>query len=253
MDLGLRGRTALITGASKGIGYGIARALAAEGCNVHLAARTADDLAAACKRLKGEFGVEATPHAVDLGVSEHAANLGRECAGVDILVNNAGAIPRRTLAALDEETLRRSWDLKVFGYINLTREIYAAMRGRRRGVILNVAGNSGEKPHPGSIATTSANAMLIAFTRALGAESPDHGVRVLGVNPGLVETERTAALRAGANAHDAVAYGAVLKNLPFGRMASIEEIGNVAAFLVSDRASYVSGTMVTIDGGAVLR
>ena len=126
MDLKLSGRTALITGASRGIGFGVAQGLAAEGCNLHLASRNATDLEAARNKIVSAHNVTVTCHPVDLAVSENALKLSRECADVDILVNNAGAIPQGTLTGLDEKAWRASWDLKVFGYINLSREIYRA-------------------------------------------------------------------------------------------------------------------------------
>ena len=190
MDLNLKGRTALVTGASRGIGYAVARLLAAEGCNVHLASRSAADLDAAKQKILAESKVNVTCHPGDLGKAEIATSLAKELSGVDILVNNAGAIPQGTVTGLDEKVWRESWDLKVFGYINLTRAIYAAMCERKRGVIVNVIGGAGERPTAGYIAGSMANAGLMAFSRALGADSPNHGVRVIGLNPSATATDR---------------------------------------------------------------
>ena len=111
------------------------------------------------------------------------------CGEVDILVNSAGAVPRGTLLEIDEERWRKAWDLKLFGAINLTREIYGPMCQRGRGVIINIAGMAGERPDAYYIAGSCANAALIMFSRSLGGDSIRHGVRVLAVNPGPVETE----------------------------------------------------------------
>src|SRR5262245_54839659 len=122
MDLNLTGRAALIAGGSKGIGLAIARALAAEGCHLHLAARTASELAKVAAEIHTRYGVPVTAHPADLTDSAQVKKVAAACGDVDILVNSAGAIPRGTLVEIDEERWRKSWDLKVFGAINLTRE-----------------------------------------------------------------------------------------------------------------------------------
>jgi short-subunit dehydrogenase len=184
MDLELRGKSVLITGASKGIGLACARGFAAEGANVHLAARNTAALEAAAADIRKKYKVDATVHTVDLGVTGNAVALGQKCGSVDVLVNNAGAIPQGSLTKLTDERWRKAWDLKVFGFFNLTREIYKGMCERGAGVIVNVIGAAGENHRSNYIAGTTGNASLIAFTRALGGESVDHGVRVVGVNPG---------------------------------------------------------------------
>src|ERR1700704_6749100 len=146
MDLNLRGRRALVTGASKGIGLAIAKALAAEGGHVHLAARPQSDLDRVAADITKEYGVDAFGHAGDLGNSANIKVIAAACGEVDILVNSAGAIPRGTLLDIDEERWRKAWDLKLFGAINLTREVYGGMCKRGRGVIINIAGMAGERP-----------------------------------------------------------------------------------------------------------
>jgi len=256
MDLKLTGRTALITGGSRGIGFGVAQALAAEGCHLHLSSRNAADLDAARARILAAHKVNVTCHALDLGVSENARKLGQACRDVDILVNNAGAIPQGTLTKLEEKTWRDSWDLKVFGYINLSREIYAAMCEKKRGVILNVIGGAGERPSSGYIAGSMANAGLMAFSRALGAESPNYGVRVLGLNPSATATDRGVTRwrnQAKQELGDAERWRELTKSFPFGRPATVEEVADVIVFMCSDRASYMSGTIISVDGGAASR
>ena len=197
-----------------------------------------------------------TCHALDLGVSENARKLGQACRDVDILVNNAGAIPQGTLTKLEEKTWRDSWDLKVFGYINLSREIYAAMCEKKRGVILNVIGGAGERPSSGYIAGSMANAGLMAFSRALGAESPNYGVRVLGLNPSATATDRGVTRwrnQAKQELGDAERWRELTKSFPFGRPATVEEVADVIVFMCSDRASYMSGTIISVDGGAASR
>jgi NAD(P)-dependent dehydrogenase (short-subunit alcohol dehydrogenase family) len=256
MDLNLSGRTALITGGSRGIGFGVAQGLAAEGCHLHLTSRNAGDLDAARSKILAAHKVNVTCHALDLGVSENARKLAQACRDVDILVNNAGAIPQGTLTGLDEKTWRASWDLKVFGYINVARDIYAAMCERKRGVIVNVIGGAGERPTAGYVAGSMANASLMAFSRALGADSPNHGVRVIGLNPSATATDRGVTRwrnLAQKDLGDAERWRELTKGFPFGRPAEVKEVADVVVFLCSDRASYVSGTIVSVDGGAASR
>ena len=191
MDLRLRGRNALVTGSSKGIGLAIARALADEGCNVILVARTQSDLDEATAQIRSDFGVEAKGHG-RRSERQRRGQAGRRArpATVDILVNSAGAIPRGTLLEIDEERWRKAWDLKLFGAINLTREIYGPMCERGRGVIINIAGLAAERPDAYYIAGSCANVALSMFSRSLGGDSIRYGVRVLAVNPGPVETEK---------------------------------------------------------------
>lgn len=256
MELNLKGRAALITGGSRGIGYGVARLLAAEGCNLHLASRTATDLETARKTITDTYPVKVVCHALDLSVADNAVKLACDCGDVDILVNNAGAIPQGTITALDDRAWRTAWDLKVFGFINMTREIYRSMCERRHGVIINVIGTAGERPSAGYIAGSMANAGLMTLSRALGAESAGYGVRVIGVNPSATATDRGVMLwrkRAEQELGDAERWRELTKGFPFGRPATVDEVAGVIVFLASDCASYVSGTVVTVDGGASWR
>lgn len=253
MDLNLTGKTALITGASKGIGLAIARMLAREGCHLHLAARSDSDLRRVADELSVAFGTTVVTHAVDLSKNSDVHALARRCPDPDILVNNAGAIPFGRLLDIDEARWRAGWDLKIFGTIDLTRAVYAGMRARQRGVIVNVIGVAGERPRADYITGSTGNAGLMAFSRALGAESVDHGVRVVAVNPGRVVTER---LQPGLEIEAQKLFGdrSRWREVPTKpRMGQPEEIADVVAFLASPRASYISGTVVTADGGLANR
>ncbi|MCW5604422.1 MAG: SDR family oxidoreductase [Burkholderiales bacterium] len=256
MELGLKGRTALITGGSRGIGFGVARVLAAEGCNLHLCSRTAADLDAARKQISDAHAVKIECHALDLSSADNAVRLAQACGDIDILVNNAGAIPQGTITGLDDRTWRTAWDLKVFGFINLTREIYRAMCERRSGVIINVIGTAGVRPTAAYIAGSMGNSSLITMSRALGAESPNYGVRVVGINPSSTETDRGVTRwrnDAQKKFGDPERWRELTTGFPFGRPATVDEIANVVAFVASDRASYVTGTVIDVDGGTSWR
>jgi len=256
MDLQLAGKTALVTGGARGIGRAVAQALAAEGCALHLAGRTEADLVQAQRQITQAHGVPVQVHAVDLSGDAGVAALAGACREVDILVNNAGAIPGGGIERIDNATWKRAWDLKVFGFIGLMRELLAAMQQRGSGAIVNVIGSAGERPAASYLAGSGANAALMAITRALGTASVEHGVRVVGVNPGLVETPRMVGLlrtRAAQALGDAGRWRELAADLPFGRAARPEEVADLVCFLASPRAGYVSGTIVTIDGGAAGR
>uniref|UniRef100_A0A0D5A086 3-oxoacyl-[acyl-carrier protein] reductase n=1 Tax=Sphingomonas sp. JE1 TaxID=1628059 RepID=A0A0D5A086_9SPHN len=258
MELGLAGKTALITGGSQGIGLAVATSLAAEGAHLHLVSRNEGKLREAKATLQRSHDCTVHIHAIDLGSSDGIRQAAEAGSLADILINNAGAIPQGDLLAVDEAAWRAAWELKVFGFINLTREIYRSMRQRRSGVIINIIGASGERPKPSYIAGTSGNAALMQFSRALGGESVDHGVRVVGVNPGWIETSRQVdrwKVRAQEAFGDENRWRELepVRRSPFGRLARPEEVADVITFLSSERASYISGTIVTIDGGRLGR
>ncbi|GAB4393616.1 MAG: short-chain dehydrogenase/reductase [Kiloniellaceae bacterium] len=256
MDLGLRGKRVLITGASKGIGEAAAWSFAKEGCALHLAARSGEAL----ERLKGEIGaetgVEVTIYPMDLSTDAQMCALADASGDIDILVNNAGNIPSGPLDVVDDEAWRQGFNLKVFGYVSLTRAVYAKMQTRREGVIINDIGNSGENWDANYIAGSTGNAALMAFTRALGGVSLDYGVRVVGVNPGPVETDRMVRLmkrRAVDMFGDESRWRELFDRYPAGRPATAEEVADLMVFLASPKAGYISGTIVTIDGGIAAR
>jgi NAD(P)-dependent dehydrogenase (short-subunit alcohol dehydrogenase family) len=244
MDLNLKGKRVLVTGGSKGIGRACAEAFAAEGAQVLIASRNPGSEARFVSK------------AIDLSQRGAPEQLAEWAGDLDVLVNNAGAIPGGDLLKVEEQTWRSAWDLKVFGYINLTRQVYGRMKHKRRGVIVNVIGNAGEKLDAAYIAGSTANAGLMAFTRALGGASHADGIRVVGINPGPIATDRLKSLyrqRAETLLGSAEQYEELFKNMSFGRPGTPEEIANAVLFLASERSGYTSGCILSIDGGLAAR
>lgn len=252
MDLKLAGKKAVITGASKGIGLAAAFSLGREGCEVVIAARDSEALDGAVQTLRAA-GIAAEGVACDLSQEADQDKLATQCGTVDILVNNAGAIPPGSLQEIDMQRWRTAWDLKVFGYFALTQKLYGRI-AERDGVIVNVIGAGGERFPPEYIAGSAGNAALMGFVKAMGRASFHDGVRVVGINPGFVQTDRVKMMmeaRAERELGSADRWQELFSHLPFGRAAKAEEIGDAVAFLASPLSGYTSGTILTIDGGYV--
>jgi NAD(P)-dependent dehydrogenase (short-subunit alcohol dehydrogenase family) len=255
VELKLKNKTALITGASKGIGLAVAEVLAAEGCHLHLAARNGEAMIRVKRDLEERHGVKITVHALDLSRTEAMEQLAAAAGDIDILINNAGDIPAGSLEILDEAAWRRGFDLKVFGYITLSRLYYPRMKGKD-GVIVNIIGNSGENWDASYIAGSTGNAALMSFTKALGGRSLDAGVRVVAVNPGPVATDRMLKIMKRKSIDmlgDESRWQELFDKYPGKRPATSEEVADLVAFLASPKAGYITGTVVTIDGGIAAR
>ena len=251
MDLGLSGKVVLITGGSKGIGLACAAGFAAEGAKVVICSRTQANLDQALATLPGALAL-----AADLADPEAAAAMLREVESrlgpIDILVNSAGAAARTLPAELTPGHWRAAMDSKFFTYINVMDPLVKRMAERGGGVILNVIGVGGKVASPIHLAGGAANAALMLVTAGLANAYASQGVRVLGVNPGLTETGRVEgrmqcdAQLAGIPL--AAAYRRAVAGIPLGRMATPEEVAQVVVFLASNKATYVTGATLTLDG-----
>ncbi len=249
MDLGLDGKTVLITGGSKGIGLACALSFAAEGCHLHLAARNPQLLEAARATVLERHAVKVTLHPVDLRDGGALQRLAADCGDADILVNNAGDVPGGTIESLDEATWRHAWELKVFGYINLTRALFGAMKARQSGVIIIVMGMSAESPSFEYVCGATANAGLAAFTKGLGRGSTRFGVRVMGVHPPATRTDRiltvmkqVAKLRYG----DETRTADLIRDGYYPEPIEPGQVADAVVFLASARASQLSGIVLNL-------
>ena len=252
MDLKLKGKSVLVTGASKGIGFACAESFAREGAKVIITGRDEGRLTDAAARLRGSAAVDISIFPGDLAVAVDRERLFAAHPGVEILINNAGAIPGGSLFDIDLTRWLEVWQLKVFGYIHLTQLYLQAMKQRSDGVIVNIIGMAGQEPRWDYVCGAMGNAALIAMTRAAGAKSVDWNVRVFGINPAGTRTDRIETLlraKAKANSGDPENWQDGLTALPFGRLAEASEIADLAVMLASPRASYFSGTVLDVDGG----
>ena len=258
MDLGIKGRRALVTGASLGIGRAVAEELAREGCDVAMVARTedtlrraADDIARATgQRVVAVPADASVPEAIVEAVQQATQELG---GSIDILVNNAGSTPEDGIDRVDFAKWQYSIALKQFGYARFAQLVLPAMRARKWGRIVNVIGRSGHQPRPVYLAGGAVNAGLLNFTKALAEDCAKDNILVTGVNPGPIDTPRWRSLREAAartrgitaNQYD----GRAIASVPLGRIGTSEEVAAVALFLCSERASFVTGEIVNVDGG----
>ncbi|MEG3153191.1 short-chain dehydrogenase/reductase, partial [Sphingomonas sp. ZT3P38] len=245
MDLELRDRTVLITGGSQGIGLATAKVFAEQGCHLVIVARSEELLGQAAREMREQHGVVVEAVCLDLAARGSAERLAARFSSIDILINNAGAVAAGRLEDLSDEKWRAAWELKVFGYIDMCRHFYRVMAARGRGVILNIVGTAAHTKDPGYICGATANAALVAFSQSLGSDSPRDGIRVNALNPGPVSTER----RQRFEAYQRESGKVDETPMPFGRIATPEEIAWTVAFLCSPRSAYTSGATISIDGG----
>ena len=205
--------------------------------------------------ITARHGVRVTVHTTDLSTTAAMEALAAAAPETDILVNNAGDIPAGSLGIVSDAAIRAGFDLKVFGYITLTRAFYPLMKGRD-GVIVNIIGNSGENWDAGYFAGSTGNAALMSFTKAIGGASLDDGIRVVGINPGPVATARMLKImrrKAIDMLGDESRWEELYDRYPGKRPATAAEVADLTAFLASPRAGYITGTVVTIDGGISAR
>jgi 3-oxoacyl-[acyl-carrier protein] reductase len=256
MDLGLQNKNAAITGSSQGIGYAIAEALAREGCNIAISARGTERLEQARNQLS-EHGSKVVAIQADLaseaGCKDFVDQVKESFGTLDILVNNVGGMIPGTLESLSEDDWERVLNVNLMATVYTTKYALPLLKKADKARILNVSGVSGKQLLPGALTTTIPNAGIIGFSKVMAGELGAQGITVNNICPGLTNTEswgpRAEAMAKvrGVTADDV--RNAIAAQTLLGRWAEPEEIGNVAAFLVSDKNSYMTGTTVEVCGG----
>jgi len=257
MDLGLRGRTALVCGSSSGLGRAIAEALAAEGANVVVNSRSAEKLAAVKREIEAATGARVEAVAADLGDPGAVADLVAAARGafgaIDILVTNTGGPPSGPFESHDAGTWSRSIAQLLESVVNLVRAVLPEMKERRWGRIVNVTSISVKQPVAGLILSNTIRAGVTGFAKTIANEAAPFGVTVNNVLPGFTRTERlvdlgrATAQRTGSSLE--AVYAGWEKEIPAGRLGEPEELAALAAFLCSEKAAYVTGQSVAVDGG----
>jgi 3-oxoacyl-[acyl-carrier protein] reductase len=259
MDLGLKGKTALVTGASEGIGMAIARTLAGEGVRVAICARTEAKLKETAAEIHRATDIEIVPIAADLrslagcqGFVDHAA---QRLGGVDILVNNAGASAFGAFVDLPDDAFVDAINGKLLGYIRCAKAVIPHMRRRGGGTIVNITGTT-QQPIPLHTPGSACNAALRMFSKELSMELGPMNIRVNSVAPGRIQTARADRLLEANAAAQGTSPDAILsqlvKTIPSGRLGTGDDIADAVCFLVSERATYINGAALVVDGSKSL-
>jgi 3-oxoacyl-[acyl-carrier protein] reductase len=255
MDLGLKGKTALVTGASEGIGSAVARKLAEEGVRVAICARTESTLKDTAAAITRVTGVDVVPIPADLrtlagcrGVVEQAAEA---LGGLDILVNNAGASAFGPFVDLPDDAFVDAINGKLLGYIRCAKAAIPHMQRRGGGVIINITGTT-QQAIPLHTPGSACNAALRMFSKELSMELGPLNIRVNSLAPGRIQTVRAdrllEATAAAQGTTPEIVLGQLVKTIPSGRVGATDDIADAVCFLVSERASYINGAALVVDG-----
>jgi NAD(P)-dependent dehydrogenase (short-subunit alcohol dehydrogenase family) len=257
MDLRLRGKVAMVSGASKGIGRAVALGLAEEGVHLALNARQAEPLQKVADEIGRRFDVQALVVPGDMtqaaDIQAFAGRTVERYGRIDILVNNAGSSQGGVFWEVPEQTWLDSWALKLFGYVRLMQAVIPRMIAQGGGRIVNVVGNSGRQPIDTMLPGGSANAALLTITKGVADSVAKHNIVVNAVNPGPIRTDRWDGIMErigrGLGKSGPEYEKQFVQEIPLGRIGRPEEIADLVVFLASERAAFVTGTSVTADGG----
>jgi 3-oxoacyl-[acyl-carrier protein] reductase len=257
MDLGLKNKRALVTGASRGLGYATALALAKEGCKIAINGRDEVKIKGAAEKIHRETGTQVIGLAGDVSLPNVPAKLVAQAVeamgGLDILVTNAGGPPPGAFEAHDEAAWQKGIDLSLMSHVRLIRAALPHLRKSSAASVLTVTSISVKQPLANLVLSNSIRAATVGLTKSLALELGHEGIRFNSILPGWTETERvTELMNARATANRSTVEEETKKQSnesPFGRMGRPEEFANAAVFLVSPAASYITGVMLNVDGG----
>lgn len=259
MDLGINGKVALVTAASQGIGKATAMALAREGAKVAICARRLAETEAAAKEIAAATGAQVVPYVCDLvdpgAIDALVKSVVERFGAIDILVNNAGGPPPGPIDRLTEADWRRAFELTLMSAVRATTAVLPQMRARRWGRVVIISSTSVKQPIPDLMLSNSLRLAALGWAKTMSGQVARDNVLINTVGPGWTRTDRIAqmvATRAAATSSTVEQTEAAIGlEIPIGRLANPEEIADVVAFLCSDRASYVTGVMIPVDGGIV--
>ena len=251
LDLGLKGKIAIITGGSDGLGRASAEKLAAEGAKVAICARRKEHLEQEAEAIRKATGGQVLAHAADVSRMSDCERLVdavvAQWGGVDILFNNAGTSAAAGFEKVTDDEWQGDWDLKVMGAVRMSRLCIPHMKKRGGGAIVNITTVGGKAPRPQALPTSVTRAAGLNLTKSLANEYAADKIRVNTICIGLVRSAQIAKRAKGdLEAH----YAELAKRVPLGRVAPASELADLFAFLVSDRATYITGTAINFDGGA---
>jgi 3-oxoacyl-[acyl-carrier protein] reductase len=255
MDLGLKGKTALVTASSKGMGRACALGLAGEGARVVMCARTERDVMAAAADVRARTGGEVVAMAADVTRADHVEALVARAhdafGGVDILVANAGGPPRGVFDELTDEQWYGAFEVSLLSVVRLIRAVLPSMRARRWGRIITIQSSSVKQPIPGLDLSNAVRPGTAGLMKTLATDLGRDNILVNTVCPGRILTDRLlgGARQAGVSPEEYAAQ--VGADVPLGRVGTVEEFANVVVFLASERASYVTGVALQVDGGLI--
>lgn len=253
MNLDLDGKVAIVGGASQGIGYGIARALAREGAAVAITARREADLQAAAGRLRAETGAQVLPVPADCRRADDCARVAeatrRELGGIDILVNNDGAPPLGPVLSFDDAAWAKAVDQNLMYVVRMTREVVPSMKERGGGGILNITAISAIQPIPGFALSVATWSGVIGYAKTLSLEVAPFGINVNTICPGYIDTMRLQKVFAAGGEDADVVKARLTDEIPMKRIGTVDDIASLAALLVSPKGRYVTGTAIQVDGG----
>ena len=257
MDLRLKDKRALVTGSSQGLGYAAALGLAKEGCKVAINGRDEAKIKAKAETLQNETGSQIIGLAGNVSAADVPEKLVQQTAeafgGLDILITNAGGPPPGSIDVLDDEAWQKGIDLCLMAHVRLIKSALPYLRKSDSASILTVTSLAVKQPIPNLLISNSVRAGTIGLTKSLALELGKEGIRVNSILPGWTETERVGELMtARAKANNSTVEEEARRQAaesPFGRMATPEEFANAAVFLVSPAASYITGVMLSVDGG----
>ncbi len=257
MDLGLSGKTAIVTGGAQGIGRAVTREFAREGVRVVVGDIDIERLKVTAKEISEETGTEIVPVHVDTSKADDVAKLVetaiQKCGRIDILVNVAGRSPGGDILNLTEEEWYVSLDIKLMGYVRCMKAVIPQMLKQGGGCVINLVGNDGVKPSWWEVTAGAANAADLNLTESLSEHYGYQGIRFNAINPGPVNTQRWAWLEKTFSKDKGISGDEVrertLKSIPLGRICEPEEIAYLAVFIASDRGKYLNGAIINLDGG----